>query len=39
MTQRNAVALIILIIGLATVYLGHSIEGVLICVIAGMHAE
>ena len=39
MTRKNAVALIILIIGLATVYFGHPIEGALICIIAGMHAE
>ena len=39
MSRKNAVALTILIIGLATVYFGHPVEGSLICIIAAMHAE
>lgn len=39
MSRKNAVALTILIIGFATIYFGHQVEGALVCVIAAMYAE
>lgn len=39
MSRKNITALILLIIGIGAMLQGHSNEGALICIIAGMYAE
>ena len=39
MSRKNITALILMMLGIGAMLQGHTTEGALICIIAGMYAE